>query len=84
MIKKFKTVKKIKKKKFFLKKRYKKIKDFETNPRVGGTPANENIIIIKVIEKKGKLPMFLKSFKVFKKLVLKTNKIVKRAKFKYK
>jgi hypothetical protein len=67
-----------------LKKRYKKISDFDTNPKVGGTPASENISIIKVMEKKGKLPIFLKSLRVFKKLVLKVNRIVKRAKFKYK
>jgi len=69
---------------FFLKKRYKKISDFETKPRVGGTPASEKIIRISVIEKNGKFPIFFRSLTVFKKFILNTNIKINSAKFIYK
>jgi hypothetical protein len=60
------------------------IKDFETKPSVGGTPASENKISIRVTEKNDKFPRFLKSFRVLKKFTLKTNNTVNKQKFIYK
>ena len=83
-MKKFKKVKTVKNKKLFLKNRYKNNNDFVTKPNVGGTPAKEKITIINVIAKNGIFPIFLKSFKVLKYIVLNVNNIVNRVKFKYK
>jgi len=73
-----------KKKKFFLKNIKIKIKDFETKPKVGGTPAKENNISMKDTVKNGRLPKYLKSFNVLKPFKLKTNSAVNKEKFRYK
>lgn len=72
----------VKKRKFFLKNINININDFDTKPKVGGTPAKENKTNIKVVVKKGKLPRLLKSLRVLKEFILNTNNVVKKQKFK--
>ena len=73
----FKNKKNKNKIKFFLKKICIKIKNLPKNPETGGTPANDNKIIIIDIETNCKLYAFFKLFKLLTIFVL-NKKIIKK------